>query len=152
VARIIVLDAGPLGLLAGDRRRNLKVDAIIDWKIQARANGAIIIVPEIADYEVRRELLRVNAMSGVKRLNALRTELFYAPISTEVMQRAAELWAEARRQGLPTADDKALDGDVIVAAQAMNCVGHGDLLTVATDNARHLSRFLEAREWDEIDF
>jgi hypothetical protein len=66
------------------------------------------------------------------------------------MRRAAELWAGSRHKGRPTADDKALDADVIVAAQAIEFAGHGDRLTVATENSRHLSRFLDAQRWEAI--
>lgn len=69
----------------------------------------------------------------------------YAPLTTEVMLKAAELWAEARRRGQPTADPKELDGDVILAAQALQAGA-----VVATDNVGHLSLFVEAKSWREI--
>ena len=61
------------------------------------------------------------------------------------MMRAAELWAAARRAGLPTAGPDALDGDCILAAQALLSVGPSDTVTVASDNVAHLSRFVDAR-------
>ena len=61
------------------------------------------------------------------------------------MLRAAELWAEARKRGQPTADPKVLDGDVILAAQALQVGG-----IVVTDNIGHLSQFVDARRWSDI--
>jgi hypothetical protein len=74
----------------------------------------------------------------------------YAPITTDVMLRAAELWAAARSAGLPTAGPDALDGGCILAAQAQLSVGPGDTVTVATDNVAHLSRFIDAELWETI--
>jgi predicted nucleic acid-binding protein len=150
VARIIVLDSGPLGD-ACRKRGKPDVEELTSWRIQARANGAIIAIPEIADYEVRRGLLSADATDGIDRLDLLRKELgFYIPISTEAMRRAAELWADARKQGNATADDKEIDADVILAAQAMLFTGLRDRLVVATYNARHLSRYVDAHHWDAI--
>jgi predicted nucleic acid-binding protein len=121
------------------------------WLHQARANGAIVAIPEIADYEVRRGLLLSGAIEGIKRLDELREDLgFYIPISTAAMRRAASLWADARTQGFATADDKEIDADVILAAQALHFTGFTDTLVVATYNTRHLSRYLDARHWSEI--
>lgn len=61
--------------------------------------------------------------------------------------KAAQLWAEARRRGRPTADPKALDGDVILAAQATLVAEEGNEVIVATTNVGHLSQFVDAREW-----
>jgi predicted nucleic acid-binding protein len=61
------------------------------------------------------------------------------------MLKAAELWAEARKRGKPTADIKELDGDVILAAQALQV----DAI-VATENVGHLSLFVEAKHWKDI--
>ncbi|NEQ67432.1 MAG: hypothetical protein F6K21_18370 [Symploca sp. SIO2D2] len=63
------------------------------------------------------------------------------------MLKAAELWAQARNTGRPTADPKALDGDVILAAQAILVAEEGNEVIVATTNVGHLSQFIDAREW-----
>ena len=41
----------------------------------------------------------------------------FLPVDTPTLELAAELWAEARNQGMPTADAKSLDVDVIICAQ-----------------------------------
>ncbi|WP_338076332.1 nuclease [Chlorogloeopsis fritschii] len=107
-----------------------------------------IIVPEIADYEVRRELLRANRVKGIARLDTLIEFLEYLPITTATMRQAAIFWAQARQQGKPTADDKAIDGDMILAAQAVTlCVSN---VVIATTNVGHLSRFVPADLWQNI--
>ena len=60
MSRHILLDAGPLGLLTTPRRTP-QVEAIRTWLVERRAAGDTILVPEIADYEVRRELLPLAA-------------------------------------------------------------------------------------------
>jgi predicted nucleic acid-binding protein len=61
------------------------------------------------------------------------------------MRHAAELWAISRRQGFPTADIQALDGDVILAAQALAVDG-----VIITSNRKHLERFAPTKFWNEI--
>jgi predicted nucleic acid-binding protein len=105
----------------------------------------MVYVPEIADYEVRRELLRAGKTASIRRLDTLITDLDYLPLDTQTMRRAAELWAQARNLGTPTAPPEALDGDVILAAQAERAGG-----IVATENVRHLARFVTAKHWRDI--
>jgi hypothetical protein len=64
--------------------------------------------------------------------------------------RAAELWALARTEGYPTADDAALDADVILAAQAQLAAEYDYEVVVATTNVGHLGRFVDARPWEQI--
>ena len=74
------------------------------------------------------------------------------PINRGTMLRAAQLWAEARRRGRPTADAAALDVDVILAAQAQLLAEElREEVVVVTTNARHLAQFVDARRWQEID-
>ena len=153
MARIIVLDSGPLGD-ACRRSGHPDGDCLRDWLDQANTNRAIIAIPEIVDYEVRRELLRAGAAGGIRRLDLLwhdpRHQMHYIPITTAAMLMAAELWADARNRGIGTADDQAIDADVILAAQARLFTGLSDTLVVATENRRHLSRYLDARHWKDI--
>ena len=87
-------------------------------------------------------------MEGLARLDALVGLLEYLPLTTVAMRQAALFWAQARQQGQPTADDKALDGDVILAAQAIT-LGIADTV-IATTNVGHLSRFVPAALWPDI--
>lgn len=109
-----------------------------------------MFLPEIADYEVRRELLQARLPNSIAVLDTLQTELDYLTLNTSVMRRAAELWAEVRQAGRPTADRHALDGDVILAAQTLALGYAPDEVVVATTNIGHISRFVEARRWQDI--
>jgi predicted nucleic acid-binding protein len=156
VYKIIALDAGPSGIICDDPGKPA-VKRISDWLIQMIADGRTrIILPEIADYEVRRKLLSLpHGAASVRRLDALVKPgglLVYVPITTAAMRTAARLWGEAKRGGFPTADSKAIDGDVILAAQAMEYVGEGDRLWVATGNVKDLARYVgeRAQPWEAI--
>src|SRR5438132_760283 len=100
--RLVFLDAGPLGM-ASNPRGNPRAVQCRQWVRDLWAAGVWVCVPEIADYEIRRELLRVGATAGLQRLDLLKAALNYAPITTDVILRAAELWAQARRHGRPLA-------------------------------------------------
>jgi predicted nucleic acid-binding protein len=149
MSMLVLLDAGPLGSVSNPRGTT-ETTACVAWVDSLLTAGARVIVPEIADYEVRRELLRANRSRGVARLESIKRTLDYLPLTTEVMLLAAEFWAETRRQGRPTADDKALDGDMILAAQAVLAAGDTDTVVVATTNVGHLAHFVDARPWRQI--
>jgi predicted nucleic acid-binding protein len=149
--RLIVLDTGTLGLLTPPRARS---DALAcqQWA-QARLTAvARVIVPGIADYELRRELIRAGKTSGLRRLDAVRSGFEFDPITQAALDKAAELWAAVRNTGLTTAHPAALDGDAILAAQTILAAQAGDVVAIATNNARHLSRFpgIDARPWQSV--
>jgi hypothetical protein len=106
-------------------------------------------VVEVTDFEVRRELMRLGATAGLRRLDAVKGALEFAPI-TPAMLRASSPWAEARRRGRPTAGPASLDAAVILAAPALPVAGGEAVLTIATPNVRHLGLFADARPWAEV--
>ena len=100
--QLIVFDTGILGMLvhpseAGEPRE------CRSWLKQLVLRGASVHIPEIADYELRRELLRMKSDETVKRLDALKARLTYVPITTAAMLKAAEYWATTRGAGRRTA-------------------------------------------------
>ena len=59
-----------------------------------------VVVPEIADYEVRRELIRARRTAGIARLGALVSQVEYLAITTTAMCRAAEIWASPAKEAV----------------------------------------------------
>ncbi len=84
-------------------KRSARSTDCAKWLQGLLNRGIRVIVPEIADYEVRRELLRANKTKGIQRLDGLTQLLEYLPITTTAMREAARLWADVRQQGKPTA-------------------------------------------------
>lgn len=146
---MVLLDSGPLGLVTHPRGGRDAGDAKA-WLAGLLAARVQVGVPEIADYETRRELLRAGRTGAAARLDDLAGRLGYLPLTTGTMRRAAAFWADARGRGRPTAPDHALDGDVILAAQAAELAAGGDDVVVATTNVGHLSRFVAAHRWSEV--
>jgi hypothetical protein len=66
------------------------------------------------------------------------------------MLLAASLWAKSRQTGMVTADNKAINGDVILAAQALTSGAPSSDLLVVTSNASHFSHLLPAGLWTDI--
>jgi predicted nucleic acid-binding protein len=149
MSRVIVLDAGPLGMATNPKAKDVPLQCQ-QWLRSLLQKGEKIVIPEIADYEVRRELIRAGLLQSLRRLDNLKQTLEYIPIQTETMLLAANLWAEARQSGYPTADPKALDGDVILSAQARLLANDSTDVIVATTNVAHLSRFVTALDWQAI--
>ena len=151
MARYVFLDAGPLGL-ASNARGKPEPDRCRNWLQALESVGVRIMIPEISDYEVRRELLRIRATAGIKRLDNLLARFPLLLVDRPALLRAAEVWAYAARGGLPTADPLSLDGDAILAGQVLAAIGSGDVATIATRNVSHLARFpgIDAQPWDKI--
>ena len=154
MARYLVLDTGPLGLATKrpDRPDTIACVARLERLIVA---GWSLVLPEIADYELRRQLILNGNDAGVRRLNLFGQAVRFEWIDRLTLRRAAQFWADVRRDGRPTADRHALDGDCILAAQASLIAERSgsDQVIIATTNVGHLSRFpgSNASLWEEIE-
>lgn len=154
---IVLIDSGVLGKLCNPNTSS-EVEAARERLYALLAKGVYVVSSQICDYEVRRSLmlnsLRGLSSEGIDNLNQLSEFIDFLPVNNLVLQKSAGLWAEARIQGVPTADDKSLDADIIICAQ-YKLLEHeypGRYIVVATTNVKHLNRFTEAKKWQEIEF
>ena len=147
MSRIILLDSGPLSMVTNPKGKG-QAARCAKWLQQMKISGATVMVPEIADYELRRELLRANKIASIKQLDNLINQTEYLAITTKAMRQAAQYWADARQQRQQTADNKALDADMILVAQAETL--NQTNVVIATTNVKHLSLFTQAMLWSNI--
>lgn len=150
----VVLDTTPLGLLT-QKKGIPQAEACRAWAALLDRAGCLFFVPEIADYELRREFLRQGNTSAVTRLDRFNAAVTgqYLPLRTTDVRQAAALWAQARQAGLSGAPPEALDADALIAAQAHRLVPADFGLSgtvVATANVGHLSALTTAARWSDL--
>lgn len=150
---IVFLDSGVLHTLISNSKVKEVTDCQ-DWFYYLLSRSALVVTSAICNYEVKRELIRRKNLREIDNLNQLKSLIDCLPVDEPTLDLAAELWAEVRNKGLPTADNNRLDADVIICAQyQLLAEAHpGRYVVIATTNVKHLSRFAEAHEWQEIKF
>ena len=66
--RIVFLDTGVLGAVTNPNAKQSSNSACLEWLVLLPSRGYEVAIPEIADYELRRELLRVKKSKGIQQL------------------------------------------------------------------------------------
>jgi predicted nucleic acid-binding protein len=154
---IVFLDTGLLGLVSSPNNKG-EAKQCKEWFYRLLARGIYLVTSDICEYEVRRSLILTSftnpTVKGIENLNELQQVIDFLPLTKNVMREAALLWAEARSQGIPTADNKNIDADIIIAAQWKLLTEEfpGRYIVIATTNVKHLERFTEAKDWKNINF
>lgn len=105
-------------------------------------------------------MIRAGSTDSLAELDAIERgqhlrfpRVTYLPLTDLALKRAARLWAEARNRGYSTAQDKALDGDVLLAAQILEHAGASTRFTIVTGNVEDLAWYVgkrRARLWVDM--
>ncbi|AFZ35350.1 hypothetical protein Sta7437_1792 [Stanieria cyanosphaera PCC 7437] len=97
------------------------------------------------------ESQKKSNINSIESLDELKNIVTFLPLTSEVLSKAAELWATATTQEIPTADEKSLDVDIIICTQWQLLTEKypGRYIAVATTNVKHLSYFTEAKQWQD---
>ncbi|MFO0959655.1 MAG: hypothetical protein U0800_19840 [Isosphaeraceae bacterium] len=94
---------------------------------------------------MRRKLFRNGARTRLRLLDAVAERFAFLDLNRKALDIASELWARARKEGRQTADDRSLDVDCVLAAQAIVAGA-----IVATGNVSHLGVSCDADPWESI--
>ena len=148
---VVFLDAGPLSLITNPKKTPVTL-AVAQWVIAMLAARHRFIVPAIADYEVRRELIRAGRFHSITQLDAFNAAVpgRFLSVTDNALFLAAQFWVQSRNSGTTTADPKELNADVLIAAQVIDTrISRADSV-IATTNPGHLSLFAPADLWSNI--
>lgn len=154
---IVFIDTSVLGKLSNPNQLSESVKCQ-NWFEQLLARGVYFVSSELCYYELKRSLILAaqNGYSarGIGKLDLLRNIIDFLPITQEIAELAAQIWAEARREGTPTADEKNIDIDIIIAAhwQILKRDFPGRTVIISTTNVKHFRLFAEAEEWYKISY
>jgi toxin FitB len=150
LSRVILLDTGPLGMLVHKNPR----PEIKMWSRAQLAARVELRIPDICDYELRRKLIHVDSTRSIQKLDELREDYGVIAITTDILMESSHLWSAIRKVGLATAPPDALDGDVILMAQARSIENLFDEVIIATTNVGHLNRLstpkIIVKRWEDI--
>ena len=143
MARLILLDSGPLGLTvrAPISRKSFAITrgSMASWQPARRSSS-----PRSRTTKSVANSSESCAVGSLRRLDfALdpSSGFDHLTLTTDAIIKAAEFWAFVRQTGIPTASPDALDADAILAGQAALAGQPGDTVTIATTNLAHLDRF-----------
>ena len=121
---ILILDSNILALLvtnideklSEDQKLTTEIYQCTEWFYRLLSKGVYIIASDICDYELRRELIRIKSKS-IQELDELRDLIEFQEVTFALLEKAAELWAEARAMSQSNKIKENIDVDCILAAQ-----------------------------------
>jgi predicted nucleic acid-binding protein len=151
---IILIDSSILGQLTSPNL-DRDTDPLKKW-FDISLIRTNVVSSKICDYEIRRGLLLAKKQGltaeGLSLLDDLYKFVDFLPVTETILDLAADMWANARSEGQPTAGDRNLDADMIICAtwQDLTTRYPGQEVVIATTNVRHLSRFATAVRWENL--
>lgn len=156
---IVILDSNILALLATNLDENLSEDKKLateiyqctKWFYSLLSKGVYIIASDICDYELRRELIRIKSKS-IQELDELRDLIEFQEVTFALLEKAAELWAEARAMSQSNKIKDNIDVDCILAAQwyLLKEQYPGRKVIIATKNIKDFQRVTDCDIWENI--
>ncbi|MGB0564709.1 MAG: hypothetical protein ACPGVO_23365 [Spirulinaceae cyanobacterium] len=125
----------------------------IEWFYRLASKGASLRSSDLCDYEVRRELVRINSTS-IEILDELRDYIEFETVTPIVLQVAAQIWAERRGVGQPNTALENIDIDCILAAHwtVLKRQSPGRQVIIATKNIQDFQQMADCAPWQDIHY
>lgn len=156
---IVILDSNILTLLvtpldeklSEDEKLTKEIHQCTKWFERLLSKGVYIIACDICDYELRRELIRIKSKS-IQELDKLRELIEFQEVTFALLEKAAELWAEARAMSKSNKIKENIDVDCILAAQwcLLKEQFPGREVIIATKNIKDFQPVTDCDIWQNI--
>lgn len=158
---IVILDSNILALLVAPIDKKLSEDEKLakdsyqctKWFYGLLSKGAYVTSSDMCDYEIRRELIRINSKS-VRELDELRNLIEFQNVTFAVLEKAADIWAEAREMSQSNKVKDNIDVDCILAAHwyLLKEQYPGRKVIIATKNIKDFQSITECDLWQNITY
>ena len=102
-----------------------------------------VFLSGVAEYELRRELVRNHSVRALDALENLAERLPYVPMDRPMWKCAAVVWADQVAKGRMPA--QGISGDTLLAAQALVVRA-----VVITENLKHFEGIVLAMSWTDV--
>ncbi len=156
---ILILDSNIIALLIAnideklseDQKLTTEIYQCTEWFYRLLSKGVYIIASDICDYELRRELIRIKSKS-IQELDKLRDLIEFQEVTFALLEKAAELWAEARAMSQSNKIKENIDVDCILAAQwcLLKEQFLGREVIIATKNIKDFQPVTDCDIWQNI--
>lgn len=139
MSHLILLDSAPLGYLCNPRN----IEKTRFFKNKLKDLEVILYLPEIIDYELRRNLELEGFSKSINLLDQFRQRHQILWLESDDFLKAAELWSWCRKEGYATTENKGIDIDVILVSQALSQLRNFYKVIILTADIGDLSIFCE---------
>ncbi|MEG4320060.1 MULTISPECIES: hypothetical protein [unclassified Microcoleus] len=158
---IVILDSNILALLvvpiddklSEDEKLGKEIYQCTEWFYRLLSKGAYVTSSDLCDYEIRRELIRIKSKS-VQELDKLRDLIEFRKVTFAVLEKAAELWAEARTMSQSNKVKDNIDVDCILAAHwfLLKEEYPARQVIIATKNIKDFQGVTDCSIWQNITY
>lgn len=149
---MIFLDSNILSSLTNPASTSEHITQCKEWLYKLQARSRSFYSSDICDYELRRKLLQIKS-PNIGKLDELRDQIMFLPVSHHDLSKAAEIWSDLRTKGQPNKDLKNIDVDCILVAQCMNLQLEypGQRVVLATTNVKDFEGLIDCALWQNIE-
>jgi predicted nucleic acid-binding protein len=138
----ILLDSGPLGKMVHQERTYIEPTRLLEKF--AKDNGISLLIPEIIEMELKKELVNRGFVKSIRKLNKFGQQDRIIKLTQDDRLLAKEIENNLRKEG-KSISKEIPSNDGILAAQAINLKisQEYEKVIILTENIKHITKLVK---------